>query len=79
MLIIPEFLRVKHRRQALKDSRLARGSSLLLLDVLTAMLVIRIWFTPDSDIDEPSPSMVPINVAADTVPFSVGATVVLGL
>jgi hypothetical protein len=36
-LIIPEFLRTKHRRQSLRDSRLARVSSLLLLDVLTVM------------------------------------------
>lgn len=40
MLVAPEFLRAKHRRQALRDSRLARVFSLLLIDVLTVMCVV---------------------------------------
>lgn len=36
-LVVPEFLRAKHRREALKDSRLARALSLLLLDILTIL------------------------------------------
>lgn len=39
ILIVPEFLRAKHRREALRDTRLGCALSLLVLDSLTVMYV----------------------------------------
>lgn len=44
MLIVPEFLRAKHRREALRDQRLACGLSLLVLDIITVMWVLKLHY-----------------------------------
>lgn len=39
-LVVPEFLRAKHRREAMRDIRLGRALSLLIFDVLTVMCAL---------------------------------------
>lgn len=60
ILIVPEFLRAKHRREALRDTRLGCALSLLVLDSITVI-----------------PDIVCLSVAADSIPFALGAVGVL--
>lgn len=86
-LIVPGFLLTKHRRDALLDSRMVCAACLVLLDLLTMMSVLssrRFLSSPrltprrfDPDFLF-RPHAIPVNVAADTTPFSLGIVFVLG-